>query len=126
MLRLAGDAIFSFSSLPLRLAGLSGLCVSVVAAGYLLFVLWAKVFTDRTELGWSSILATMLVLGGVQLIVLWILGEYIGRLYEEAKQRPLYVVRRTVPDSLSGEATDEVSHEVVRARPAESVHAGED
>jgi glycosyltransferase involved in cell wall biosynthesis len=93
MLRLAGDAIFSFSSWPLRVAGLAGACVSVAAAAYLLFVLWAKLFTDRTLPGWSSILATVLILGGVQLIVLWILGEYLGRLYEEAKQRPLYIIR---------------------------------
>ncbi len=93
MLRLAGDAIFSFSTWPLRLAGLAGVAVSLVAMGYLLFVLWAKLFTDRTVPGWTSILAAVLVLGGMQLIVLWILGEYVGRLYEEAKQRPIYIVR---------------------------------
>lgn len=93
MVRLAGDAIFSFSSWPLRLAGLAGVFVSLAAMAYLLFVLWARLFTNRTIPGWSSILATVLVLGGVQLIVLWILGEYIGRLYEEAKQRPIYIVR---------------------------------
>lgn len=93
MLRLAGDAIFSFSSWPLRLAGLMGVCLSLVAAAYLAFVLWARFFTNRTEPGWTSILAAVLTIGGVQLIVLWILGEYIGRLYEEAKMRPLFVVR---------------------------------
>jgi dolichol-phosphate mannosyltransferase len=93
LLRLAADAIFSFSSWPLRLAGLAGACISLAAAAYLLFVIWARFFTERTVPGWSSILATVLVLGGVQLVVLWILGEYLGRLYEEAKQRPLYIVR---------------------------------
>ena len=93
MLRLAGDAIFSFSSWPLRLAGLLGAVVSVAATGYLLFVLWAYFFTRLTVPGWGSILAAVLILGGVQLIVLWIVGEYVGRLYEEAKQRPLYIVR---------------------------------
>lgn len=95
MLRLAGDAIFSFSSLPLRLAGLAGAFVSASAAAYLLFVLWAKLFTNWVQPGWTSILAAVLVIGGMQLVVLWILGEYIGRLYEEAKQRPLYIVRPT-------------------------------
>ncbi len=94
MLRLAGDAIFSFSSLPLRLAGLAGACVSVVAALYLLFVLGAYFFTDRAVAGWASTLAAVLVLGGVNLTVMWILGEYVGRLYEEVKQRPIYIVRR--------------------------------
>lgn len=93
MIRLAGDAIFSFSSLPLRLAGLAGAVVSVAAAAYLAFVLGARLFTNYTLPGWSSILATVLILGGTQLIVLWILGEYVGRLYEEAKQRPIYIVR---------------------------------
>jgi len=93
MLRLAGDAIFSFSSLPLRVAGLIGAAVSVIAGLYLVFVLWAYFFTNLTIPGWSSILAAVLVLGGVNLIVLWILGEYVGRLYEEVKQRPIYIVR---------------------------------
>jgi glycosyltransferase involved in cell wall biosynthesis len=93
MLRLAGDAVFSFSSLPLRLAGLAGACVSIVATLYLLFVLGAYFFTDSTVPGWASTLAAVLVLGGVNLIVMWILGEYVGRLYEEVKQRPIYIVR---------------------------------
>lgn len=97
MLRLAGDAIFSFSSLPLRLAGLAGGVVSLAAAAYLLFVIWARLFTNQTTPGWSSILASVLVIGGVQLVVLWILGEYIGRLYEESKQRPIYIVRPEMP-----------------------------
>lgn len=93
MLRLAGDAIFSFSSWPLRLAGLAGVSVSLAAMAYLLFALWARLFTSYALPGWTSILATVLVLGGAQLIVLWIMGEYIGRLYEEVKQRPIYIVR---------------------------------
>ena len=93
MVRLAGDAIFSFSSWPLRLAGFAGVVVSLAAAAYMLFVLWARLFTDRTVPGWSSLLAAVLILGGVNLVVLWILGEYVGRLYEEVKQRPIYIVR---------------------------------
>jgi dolichol-phosphate mannosyltransferase len=95
MFRLAADAVFSFSTWPLRLAGLAGVIVSAGAAVYLLYALWAALFTDWTVPGWTSLLGTMLVLGGVQLITLWILGEYVGRLYEEVKQRPLYVVRAT-------------------------------
>jgi glycosyltransferase involved in cell wall biosynthesis len=106
MMRLAGDAIFSFSTAPLRLAGLAGIAVSLAAAAYLLFALWARLFTERTEPGWTSILATVLVIGGVQLIGLWILGEYIGRLYEEAKQRPLYIARRDPRRSGEQQAAD--------------------
>jgi hypothetical protein len=68
--------------------------------------LWAAVFTSWTVPGWTSLLGTMLVLGGMQLMVLWILGEYVGRLYEEVKQRPMYVVRATprVPRSVVADA----------------------
>jgi dolichol-phosphate mannosyltransferase len=93
MIRLAGDAIFSFSSWPLRLAGLAGVCLSIAAAVYLVYVIWARLFTTMAVPGWASILAMLLILGGVQLIVLWILGEYVGRLYEEVKERPVYIVR---------------------------------
>lgn len=103
MLRLAADAIFSFSAWPLRLAGLAGACISLAAAAYLAFVLFAYFFTNATEPGWSSTLATLLILGGMQLVVLWILGEYVGRMYDEIKQRPLYITkpnpRHTHPDS---------------------------
>jgi dolichol-phosphate mannosyltransferase len=97
MCRLAGDAIFSFSTLPLRIAGLAGALVSLAAAAYLLFVLWARLFTNWVTPGWTSTQATVLVLGGMQLVVLWIIGEYIGRLYEEAKERPIYLVRSNRP-----------------------------
>jgi polyisoprenyl-phosphate glycosyltransferase len=97
LFRLAADAIFSFSTWPLRVAGLAGGVVSLAAAGYLVFILWARLFTDRVPPGWSSILATVLILGGVNLVVLWILGEYVGRLYEEVKQRPIYIVRPPQP-----------------------------
>ncbi len=96
MLRLAGDAIFSFSSWPLRLAGLVGGVVSGAATLYLLYVVAARLFyPEYVERGWSSILATVLILGGLNLLVLWILGEYVGRVYEEVKQRPIYIVRPT-------------------------------
>lgn len=130
MVRLAGDAIFSFSALPLRLAGLAGVCVSICAAAYLLFVLWARLFTDRAEPGWSSILATVLVLGGVQLIVLWILGEYVGRLYEEAKQRPIYIVRESGAAQRGAAPMDasksETESGVATSVPRELPHAHED
>lgn len=93
LFQLAADAIFSFSSWPLRVAGLAGGFVSLAALAYLIFILWARFFTDDVPPGWSSTLAAVLILGGVNLMVLWILGEYVGRLYEEVKQRPIYIVR---------------------------------
>ena len=72
--------------------------------------------------GWSSILATLLILGGAQLIVLWILGEYVGRLYEEVKQRPLYVIRREKPGQESSSTAGSRAAEDTR----ESSHPNED
>lgn len=114
MLRLAGDAIFGFSTWPLRVAGLCGAAVSAGAMLYLVYVLWARLFTARTVPGWSSILAAVLVLGGVQLLVLWVMGEYVGRLYEEVKQRPLYIVRSVTP----GEPGDSPAASADRGGPA--------
>lgn len=97
MLRLAGDAIFSFSWWPLRLAGLAGALITVPAGAYLIYVVYVRLFTAGVVPGWSSILATLLILGGMNLMVLWILGEYVGRMYEEVKRRPLYIVRNEEP-----------------------------
>lgn len=128
MFRLASDAIFSFSTWPLRLAGLTGAIVSAAAGGYLLYVLWAYTFTDRAEPGWSSILATVLILGGVTLVVLWILGEYVGRLYEEVKHRPIYIVRSSpVSHTPEGErrtaVDDDASPNAADAPGGSSIHA---
>lgn len=119
MCRLAGDAIFSFSTLPLRVAGLAGVVVSLAAAGYLLFVLWARLFTNWVTPGWTSTQVTVLGLGGMQLVVLWIIGEYVGRLYEEAKQRPIYIVRSNRPAGRDSSADGRaVTREVSQLAPA--------
>ncbi len=126
MLRLASDAIFSFSSWPLRLAGLVGAVISLAAGGYLVFVLWAYFFTARTEPGWSSLLATVLILGGFNLIVLWILGEYVGRMYEEVKQRPIYIVRpSTTPHVAANVPTQPDAAESQRNAQQSSIHPHE-
>lgn len=104
MLRLAGDAIFSFSTWPLRVAGLAGACLAVPAAAYLVYVIWVYFFTDLTVPGWSSILACVLILGGANLVMLSIIGEYISRMYEEVKQRPIYIVRPSEPANGSAHA----------------------
>ena len=92
----AMDAILSFSALPLRVAGLLGLTISFLSFVYLLVILLAHVF-GKPPAGYSSIVGGIFLLGGMQLLCIWALGEYIGRLYEEVKGRPLYIIRRSVP-----------------------------
>jgi glycosyltransferase involved in cell wall biosynthesis len=92
MVRFAFNGIMSFSSVPLQLASYLGFIVSSVSFVYMAYAVWLKLFTDRTILGWTSVMVAVLFLGGVQLLCLGIVGEYIGRIYEEVKQRPLYIV----------------------------------
>ncbi|MCX7922322.1 MAG: glycosyltransferase family 2 protein [Clostridia bacterium] len=95
MLKFAFDAITSFSYKPLKLASYVGMFMSALSFIYLLVVLYERLFTNRVELqGWASIIAVNLFFNGIVLIILGIIGEYIGRIYDEAKGRPLYVIRQ--------------------------------
>ena len=93
MLKFAVDGITSFSHIPLRLATTMGILFSLASFFMILWVVWAKIFTDRTILGWASLMVAVLFLGGIQLLTVGILGEYIGRIFDEVKQRPLYLIR---------------------------------
>lgn len=103
MIKLATDAILSFSYKPLRLAGLIGGALSVCSFVYLIVVIIQKLFTNTTQPGWASLFAIILFFNGVSLILHSITGEYVGRIYEETKNRPLYIVR----DTLNFEQTDD-------------------
>jgi polyisoprenyl-phosphate glycosyltransferase len=93
MLRFAFDAIFGFSYRPLKLASYLGLLTSFAGFLYLAYVVYLKLFTSRTLQGWTSIIALNLVFNGIVLLILGIMGEYLGRIYDESKARPFYVVR---------------------------------
>lgn len=93
MIRFAMDGITSFSHKPLRIATYLGFTLSGVSFVYLLIVLFQAIFTDTTEAGWPSIVAINLFFNGIMLILLGIIGEYVGRIYDESKDRPLYIVR---------------------------------
>ena len=96
MIRFALDAVASFSYKPLKLASYMGIAVSLVSFVYLAVVLFQRLFTDTVVQGWASTLAVSLFFNGIVLVLLGIVGEYIGRIYDEVKGRPLYVVSRTV------------------------------
>lgn len=95
MMKFAFDAITSFSYKPLKLASYAGIMISFFSFIYLLVVLYIRLFTSWTEPGWASTLAVNLFFNGITLIILGIIGEYVGRIYDEAKGRPLYIVKQT-------------------------------
>jgi polyisoprenyl-phosphate glycosyltransferase len=96
MVRFALDGILSFSVKPLRLSTLIGFVSAGLALTGILYALVIRLFTQRWVTGWTALIIAILFLGGAQLISLGIIGEYIGRLYGEAKRRPLYLVRETL------------------------------
>ncbi|MFS8603021.1 glycosyltransferase family 2 protein [Priestia megaterium] len=93
MLKLSMDGITSFSYKPLKLASYAGVTLSGIGFIYLLVVLYLKLFTESTITGWSSLIVIQLFFSGIMLIILGMIGEYIGRIYDETKNRPLYIVR---------------------------------
>jgi dolichol-phosphate mannosyltransferase len=92
MIRFAFDALTGFSSAPLKLASLAGLALSVGSLLLLLYIVFAW-SAGQIIPGWTSLMLVVVVLGAVQMFVLALMGEYIGRLYNEAKGRPLYIVQ---------------------------------
>ena len=91
--RLAFDGLLSFSSAPLRLSAWLGITAAALGFCYLVFAILAHFLADTAPPGWTSTMAVILLLGGMQLVVLGIIGEYVGRIFEEVKNRPHFVVR---------------------------------
>jgi dolichol-phosphate mannosyltransferase len=107
MIRFALDGITSFSTVPLRLATWTGYVSALLAVLYLIYVLIMR-FLGYTVEGWATIMVAMLFLGSVQLICLGILGEYLGRVFNEVKPRPMYVVEELVSGPRAAERPDPV------------------
>ncbi len=94
MIKFAFDAITSFSYKPLKLASYLGFFLSLISFIYLIVVVFQKIFGFGNPIqGWASTLAVNLFFNGIVLLILGIIGEYIGRIYDEAKGRPLYIVK---------------------------------
>jgi dolichol-phosphate mannosyltransferase len=92
MVRFALDALTSFSSAPLKLASHAGLALSVGSLLLIIYIAYAWLSGQSIQ-GWTSLMLIVVVLGAVQMFVLALMGEYIGRLYNESKRRPLYIVQ---------------------------------
>lgn len=96
MVRFALDGITSFSYKPLKIATYVGFFLSFFGFLYLILVLFQRLFTDwEIVQGWTSMIGINLVFNGITLMLLGVIGEYIGRIYDEVKERPLYIVRQT-------------------------------
>lgn len=96
MLGLAVDGVLSFTVVPLRLVSLMGLCSALLASFGILYALTLRLFTRIWVPGWTLLFIAGLFMGGVQMLSLGIVGEYIGRIYTEVKQRPLFLVREVM------------------------------
>jgi dolichol-phosphate mannosyltransferase len=96
MLGLAVDGVLSFTVVPLRFVSAMGLCTALLALVGILYALVLRLFTHIWVPGWTMLFIAMLFLGGIQMLSLGIVGEYIGRIYTEVKRRPLFLVREVL------------------------------
>ncbi len=111
LFKLAVDAIFSFSRIPLRLATFLGIFSALLAVAGTGVVLYKKFISLQAITGWTSTLLSIFFFGAVQLITIGIIGEYLGRIYEEVKRRPLYVIHRQFPAASPSDGDDFLSQE---------------
>ncbi len=98
MLSFALNGITSFSTKPLRMAATLGFIFSLIGFAYGIFAFFSFLFTDWNMSGWTSMIMGILFMGGVQLIMMGIIGEYIGKLFMQAKGRPNYIVQKSTLD----------------------------
>ncbi len=92
MIKLSTDGITSQTTLPLKVSRYLGLTLSSLAFIYLIYVLFIRIYTNQTVPGWTSTMISVLLLGGVQLISVGILGEYIGKIFEKSQEKPHYFI----------------------------------
>jgi polyisoprenyl-phosphate glycosyltransferase len=96
MISLALNAITSFSIVPLRLITALGFLVFTLSALMVFWTLWVRLFTDEAVPGWTSTTLPIYLLGGLQILCLGVIGEYLGKLYQEAKNRPRYIIEQSI------------------------------
>ena len=96
LVKLAFDGITSFSYIPLRIASYVGFCFAFISLILGVYMLTRRLFFGIPILGYASIIVSILFIGGIQLLIIGIMGEYIGRIYTEAQNRPLYLVKERI------------------------------
>jgi dolichol-phosphate mannosyltransferase len=96
MIRFALDGIASFSTLPLRVAVWLGVAAGIVGLLVAVWAAYAKFVAHATLPGWTALMVAICLAASAQLLMIGVLGEYVGRIYEEVKRRPLYIVRDLV------------------------------
>lgn len=114
LMKLAFDGVFAFSIVPIRAAAIVGATVIGVSAIYVLYALYAKIFLHESPQGFTALLVAITFLSGILLFFLGVIGEYVGRIYEETKARPHYIIGRT-----AGRAFVEADRESTLARTFE-------
>jgi polyisoprenyl-phosphate glycosyltransferase len=97
MLRFSAEALFSFTSMPLKMATRLGVITTLGGLIYLAYILLRYLFMHDLFPGWASLICVVLILGGFQLTFIGLIGEYIARIFEEVKGRPLYILKQAPP-----------------------------
>lgn len=95
LVKLALDGVTSFSDFPLRLCGYLGFAIAGFSVIGLLYSVWSKFFYNTTPQGWTSTTIAIFFIGGVQLLMLSVVGHYVGRIYIEVRHRPLYILKES-------------------------------
>ncbi len=97
MLKLASDGIISFSTKPLKIVGVLGIISLVLSSIIILYALLSYIFNlNNLSAGWTSLMITITLFSGIQLLSIWIMSEYIARIYEESKDRPQYIIEKKI------------------------------
>ena len=114
LLRLASDGIFAFSIVPIRAASLLGLIAVFLSGLFALYAIFAKIIFHQSPKGFTALLVLITFLSGIQLFFSGVIGEYVGRIYEETKRRPIYVIDRLISSTKRSDSSV-TSHEGVSA-----------
>jgi glycosyltransferase involved in cell wall biosynthesis len=118
MMRFAWTAISSFSAFPLRVSISLGCCLSFFGFVYLLRVFYLALWSHSLVPGWASVVALQCIFSGMILLALGAIGDYVARIYEEAKNRPLYVIAETCNAMLSSKSQESLTRAIILANPA--------